>query len=417
MGRGLFLISSIAASNFLKGKETMILVFVGAGGSAAVDPGQYPTTVEFFNRLPNDITRDGLFVKVSEFLKSEGEEPIDIEKVLENLDKLRDYFQSSRNTKSVAGWIMAEHRINQLIRNAPDLSNLRNGMSNLESQVQNLKNKINAQVYNFYATPPDSEKLSDWIRLLKGLEKIDSTIEIFTTNYDLVLETVIKESEIKVKTGRSSDDIQMRLDTTCWDQPNALTDDMGRLTKLHGSVDWQRHNEDIIVGNPNFTENHQNHLILYPGYKGEPDQEPFIKFHKYLEVVVQKADAAIFVGFAFRDDYINDILYDLPSKVPVYVINRDESLPDLPFTNAYNHFNKGLTAGSVTACLGSLQPSLGMTIADYDKAIELHPQNAIFYYNRWIAKRALGDPEAEEDFAKAIEIDPSLKKDESGDRP
>ncbi len=35
----------------------MILVFVGAGGSATVDPKQYPTTVEFFSRLPDNITK------------------------------------------------------------------------------------------------------------------------------------------------------------------------------------------------------------------------------------------------------------------------------------------------------------------------------------------------------------------------
>ena len=33
----------------------MILVFVGAGGSAAVDLDQYPTTVEFFESLPGEI--------------------------------------------------------------------------------------------------------------------------------------------------------------------------------------------------------------------------------------------------------------------------------------------------------------------------------------------------------------------------
>ena len=402
----------------LEREETMILVFVGAGGSAAVDPKQYPTTVEFFNRLPDDIMRDTLLVKICEFLTSKkGEEPIDIEKVLWNLDKLQDYLQASLDANDIRGWMM-RGRIDPLYGRSDGLSSIvQSGMSQLEPQIQNLKDGVNAQVYNFYATPPDSEKVSDWMQLLKGLEKIDSTIEIFTTNYDLVLETVIKESEIKVKTGRSSDDIQMRLDTACWDQPDALTDDMGRLTKLHGSVDWQRHNEDIIVGNPNFTGNHQNHLILYPGYKGEPDQKPFTKFHEHLRAVVQKANAAIFVGFAFRDDYINDILSALSSGILTYVINKDDSLPDLPFTNAYKHFNKGFTARSVTACLESLQPSLGMTIADYDKAIELHPQNAIFYRNRGIAKRALGDPEAEEDLAKAIEIDPSLKKYESEDRP
>ena len=136
----------------------MILVFVGAGGSAAVDPELYPTTVEFFNRLPGEIKNDPVFVKVHEFLEERNGkgQPIDIEEVLWNLDELQDYFQISRNTKAIAGWIMAGNRINQFTKNSSDLPNLLAGMFDLaENKIPNLKNKINAQVYNFYATPPD----------------------------------------------------------------------------------------------------------------------------------------------------------------------------------------------------------------------------------------------------------------------
>ena len=338
----------------------MILVFVGAGGSAAVDPEQYPTTVEFFNRLPGDITRDPLFGKVREFLQyKKGEEPIDIEEVLSNLDELRDYFQISRNSKAIAGWIIAEHRINQLIRNSSDLSNLLNGMFDLaENQIPNLKDRINAQVYQLYAIPPDADKLADWVQLLKGIEEIYPTIEIFTTNYDRVLERVIGEAEINVETGLKPNPDQMGLDTTLWDSPGQPLDhNRGRLTKLHGSVNWQDSNEGIIVSNPIFTGNHQNHLILYPGYKGEPDQEPFIKFHEHLQVIVQQADIAIFIGFAFRDGYINSILAELRPEVPKFVINKEDSLPALAFLEEpkCEHFNNGLTAEAVEDCLQSLK--------------------------------------------------------------
>ena len=333
----------------------MILVFVGAGGSAAVDPEQYPTTVEFFNRLPGDIMEDRLFAKVREFLenKKDGGQ-IDIEEILWNLDELRDYFQVSRDTGSVAGWIMAQNRIVQLI-GGHDLSPLLNGMSNLETQIQTLKSKINAQVYDFYATAPDTEKLSDWTQLLKGLAKFDSPIEIFTTNYDRVLERVISESEIGVETGLKPNPDQMALDMTLWDSPGQpLKNNHGRLTKLHGSVNWQRSPEGIVVSNPIFTGDHQNHLILYPGYKGEPNQEPFIKFHEHLLSVVRQADIAIFVGFAFRDEHINSILSELRPDIPKYVINKDTSLPDLAFLAECKHFSDGLTAETAGKCMGSL---------------------------------------------------------------
>ena len=68
----------------------MILVFVGAGGSAAVDPEQYPTTVGFFEKLPDEIKSDPLFIKVCEFLMDQqGKEIVDIENVLETLDEFQ----------------------------------------------------------------------------------------------------------------------------------------------------------------------------------------------------------------------------------------------------------------------------------------------------------------------------------------
>ena len=340
----------------------MILVFVGAGGSAAVDPEQYPTTVEFFNRLPDDIKEDPLFSLVHEFLViQKDEQPIDIEEILWNLDELQEYCKASVNTETISGWIMEENRIARLV-NVPDLSHLLDGMRYLEeNQIETLKHKINVLVYNFYATIPSDDKLSAWVRLLQGLAEYEFPIEIFTTNYDRVLETAIKEGKINVETGRRPDDVQPIQDMTIWDNPGRpLTRKRGRLTKLHGSVDWQRNQEGIIIRMGSALEN-EEHLILYPGYKGEPGEEPFVQFHEHLRAVVQQASAAIFVGYAFRDDYINTILSELPSEIPKLVINKDDALPDGPefsFLNGCQHFNDGLTEGSVETCLFGLHMEL-----------------------------------------------------------
>ena len=49
-------------------------------------------------------------------------------------------------------------------------------------------------------------------------------------------------------------------------------------------------------------------------------------------------------------------------------------------------------------------------IAHYDRAIKLNPDYVDAYYNRGVAKSALGDHNgAETDFKRAIELDPALK--------
>lgn len=330
----------------------MILVFVGAGSSAAVDPKQYPTTVEFFNRLPDNIKQDRLFLCVCEFIQTHKEKQnIDIEEILWTLDELQDYCKASLNTETISGWILAENRINQLIGGTkPDRTHFLKGMRGLgETQIEDLKSQINALVYDFYMTIPNGDKLLNWVQLLQELLQHGS-IEIFTTNYDRVLESVIRESSLNVETGREFDGLQTRLDTTLWDTPgNSLANNRGRLTKLHGSVDWQISTEGINISEV-FTGDHQQHLILYPGYKGVPIEEPFVKFHEHLRAVVRQANMAIFVGFAFRDDYINTILSELPSDIPKFVINKDDTLPDgldFSFLNESEHLNIGFTRESV----------------------------------------------------------------------
>ena len=336
----------------------MILVFVGAGGSAAVDPKQYPTTVGFFERLPGEIKGDPLFGVVQRFLKSQKREgqPIDVEEVLWSLDKVQEYFSLSRNTNTIEGWVMANDLLGPLDGHMVS-QRILSSMENItETYLTPLQNRINLLVHEFYAAVPDRNKLRHLYKVLRELKSRDSIIEIFTTNYDRVLEAAIRESGINIETGREYDGLDTRLNTTCWDKPGEPLDGHGRLTKLHGSVDWRIENEAIICG-PARTRDLGDHLILYPGFKGKPDKEPFIKFHEHLREVVSVANAAVFIGFAFRDDYINEILSNLPPGIPKYVINKDDSLPELHFLEGCGHFNNGLTRQAVEGCINYLKLS------------------------------------------------------------
>ena len=72
--------------------------------------------------------------------------------------------------------------------------------------------------------------------------------------------------------------------------------------------------------------------------------------------------AAIFIGFAFRDDYINSILEELPSEPPVYLITKPEGenspdmgiAPSVPFSATFTHARGGLTEETVSDCLAYL---------------------------------------------------------------
>ena len=349
----------------------MILVFVGAGGSAAVDPKQYPTTDKFFEKLPREITKAPLFPKVRKFLTDQrGKKTIDIEDVLEALGELHETFKKMNDPTNIVGQAMG----GQLGSIAGiNFDAFQGSIAAWEGDlITPLKDKINEQVYKFYGTPPAPEKVSAWIQLLKELKKIDPAIEIFTTNYDRVLEDATKQADMNMEYGVVHDGLDTYVDYSLWGPrkrplPNNRR---GLLTKLHGSVDWQRLDGNITRSAPRFTGDHQNHCILYPGHKGTPTEEPFISFHEHLRTVVrgeyEPLSAAIFIGFAFRNDYINTILSDLPPATPTCFITKSDgesidSKPPAraPFTNSCLHLRGGLTEKAAETCIDQFAPGMG----------------------------------------------------------
>ncbi|MCY4438343.1 MAG: SIR2 family protein [Chloroflexi bacterium] len=347
----------------------MILVFAGAGASAAVNPEQYPTTTEFFSRVPSEIRKSPWFREASLFLKSvDNDSRIDIEKVLGTLAEMRDYCTKSSDTTAFPGWVLqpgqnrfsrlAETSEGELIDYDPfaSLNDILESMKKTVRSLDELEDDINRLVYELYAARPNHEALETWVNLLQFLHRHDLHTEVFTTNYDLVLEDAILAGGLSesIGTGRVTDGVNSTIDLDKWHSTSEeivpTFSGPGLLTKLHGSVDWQRGSDGrIIVGSSRFTGEHQNHILIYPGFKGEPQDEPFSSFHNRLRLVAERATAAIFIGYAFRDEFINEVLSDIRPKITKFVINKEQTAPSLDFLSGSAHFEEGFTEDSVQA--------------------------------------------------------------------
>ena len=347
----------------------MILVFAGAGASYAVNCEQYPTTAEFFNRVPDHIKGTPWFGKAFSFLESQKSgRVIDIEDIIDALSEMQDQCRRHIDSTSFTGWMFessSEHirKISPNNRNhlaGGNLSNLNATMKEDATSLKKLLDDINALVYRFYSSDPEEQDLADWLLLLVTLAESSQVTEVFTTNYDRVLESVVEVGRLenKVETGIVSSLRGTKLDLACWSEANRPTSSetgKGKLTKLHGSANWIRGNdEDIFVGPPKFTGNLENHITLYPGDKEWPTEEPFIAFYEHLRWVARNAHAAIFVGYAFRDENINRILSDLPANIPVFVIDMEEDLPRQVFLQNAVHFGNGFTHDSAKGCIQGL---------------------------------------------------------------
>jgi hypothetical protein len=191
---------------------------------------------------------------------------------------------------------------------------------------------------------------------------IDPRVDVFTTNYDLIVEEAIEQTGLAIETGRTRS-VTPRLSVDLWDTTENIASPRktGIFTKLHGSIDWiWGEDGEIFVGTPRFTGSHKQHAIIYPGLKGPPRAAPFTAFHDYLKLSSEAATAAIFIGFAFRDEYINEIVRDrLRPGMPIVVIGLGEQPQDIPFRKGqYNYIADGFTQHTAHQALEWIEKAL-----------------------------------------------------------
>lgn len=295
----------------------MILVFAGAGASYAINREKYPTTIGFFSNLDEDINnkmrellgQDFYYIinKERKGLIGEHElyEKIDIEDVLWLIEKMKNSYNNIFSDKifkhvfdSINGGVIGfcEEQCKEL--------------SILEQQIYE-------KVFDFYLSIPSDDELYVWISFLNELLSLEGPIELFTTNYDVVLDGIGKHINSSFENGLYPDDSinSFYLNTSYLKKENKIS---VRLIKLHGSAKWQRQGERIICDTGNF----ENGAVLYPGSKGFPEESPFIEFYHHLEKICKKAEKAIFIGFSFRDAEINKILKDINENCQITIINK-----------------------------------------------------------------------------------------------
>lgn len=338
----------------------MFIVFVGAGASAAINRKKYPTTEGFYSILPTSIIENNLFVEVKNFLEYYNTKPIDIEHILDALEEINNLLWKLQDTSGIVGYMTRNDSFTK-INTSFVTSTLSSLSSDLRKHCYDLIVAIREFLFEIYRSQPTEKELDIWKILIEALQnQIDTETEIFTTNYDVVLEDAIDAIDTNIHNGITSNK-HSTLDMGTWDENISFVgfEKCGRLTKLHGSVDWQRHlgSNDSIFISPVFTGDLQKQIVLYPGgAKKEPEEWPFSKFYKHFERSVERAAGFIFIGFSFRDEYINRILQEKSSAVKKYIITKNSTpthpLPDfLQSDKKVKHNDKGFTKESVSDCL------------------------------------------------------------------
>lgn len=316
--------------------DRKILIFAGAGASKAVASDLYPTTIEFFDELPPATKSNSLFSMIEKFVrKNRSDVQIDIELILWRLQELREFCSQAVDQSQLPGWALG--RLSEALElKGQNVGHLDTIARTAESKLKRLIGEINARVYGLYSKVPTSQQLqNNWTPLLDGLSRLEHQVDIVTTNYDMIIESALDGNKL-ADTGWRGNVIRS-VDTELWTADSG-TREKGLLTKLHGSVNWTRKDENqIYVSDPLFKGSHDAHVIIYPGFKGRPSDPTFQIFHSYFQKSLAGATVVIFIGFAFRDDYINDICErSITTQTSTFVIN-PQKVP-IPFKSGRHHY-------------------------------------------------------------------------------
>jgi hypothetical protein len=146
-------------------------------------------------------------------------------------------------------------------------------------------------------------------------------VQIFTTNYDLLIELACEESDIVAINGFEGF-FHRRWNPCCFD------DDIGkatthaqtprfepsarhiRLYKLHGSISWFESNGQFYEEKPTI-ESRRTSLIIYPSRLkyAESIRPPFDWLFRRFGAAISDANLLICIGYRFADEHLNQYIF------------------------------------------------------------------------------------------------------------
>lgn len=176
-----------------------------------------------------------------------------------------------------------------------------------ENLVELEKNICNKIVGKLEVNLPDKDtpyhKLAQWISIDR-----EKPIEVFTTNYDLLLEEAFEDLSIPYFDGfvgsrQSFFDLRAVED-------NLIPKHWTRLWKIHGSINWfQKENKEVYRSS--LTKSNGDSYLIYPSHlKYEQSRKmPYLALIDQLNRFIRQPNSLLIIsGYSFNDQHLNDTI-------------------------------------------------------------------------------------------------------------
>ncbi len=133
-------------------------------------------------------------------------------------------------------------------------------------------------------------------------------IEIFTTNYDLLMEEAFEDSRVPYFDGFAG--VRKPFFDIRAMEEDGLPPRWARLWKLHGSINWyQVHDKGVFRGNA--PEVGSVRRVIHPSYLKyqESRRLPYLAMFDRLRAFLKRPTAALIIcGYSFRDEHVNEVV-------------------------------------------------------------------------------------------------------------
>ncbi len=262
--------------------------FISAGCPLAVKmpEGKFP--------LIPDVA--GLTKFVTEALKSKDGEKNCYDTLLEELIK------SGKINPNIEDILSFVRGLKQVSVGATDVRGLKE--ADLKILEENICKKI---VEKLEVSLPDTKtpyhQLAKWIH---NIER-DSPVEIFTTNYDLLIEQAFEEIGVPYFDGFVGSR-QPFFDLRAIED-SLIPKHWSRLWKIHGSINWFQKDNNEVYRSTNINE--KDSYIIYPSHLkyDESRKMPYLALIDRLSSFLRQSSAVLIMsGYSFSDDHLNDTI-------------------------------------------------------------------------------------------------------------
>jgi len=196
------------------------------------------------------------------------------------------------------------------------------GVSGEEAKA--LDKEICTKIYEIIL---DKEKVADleitkrffaWLSILNR----DFSKEVFTTNYDLIIEKSLEASRIPYFDGfvGSYEPFFWQESIDRLVSKDDLTQNWIRLWKIHGSLSWfwkedakTKAPRIVRIGKVENIKTEKDELVIYPSKEkyDSSRKQPFIAYFDRLKNYLLNGELLfIFTGYSFSDQHINEIIFN-----------------------------------------------------------------------------------------------------------